>query len=93
MTDTMKHYQIGMNTPQAWEELHILLCNQIPQDPFVPSRAVVCSNDMGWVKTSGVYLLTEQEAQQLAQHPQVSYLHLDPDTYPELFRGIPIEYI
>lgn len=93
MEDEMKFYQIGTTSEDTWDHLHLLLTQTTILENNIPIRAVECNDEMTWTKTSSVYKLTEEEAEILKNHPLVTYVHLDPASYPEIHKSVKIRYI
>jgi hypothetical protein len=93
MEDTMKYYQLGVKSEADWDVLHQLLTSSTPEENSVPTREVECTDEMLWTATSSVYRLTDEEAAMLKNHPSISYIHLDPASYPELHKTIKVNYI
>jgi len=86
MSDTeKKYYQLGAKTEADWDAIHAVMMQDGTLDDNIPSRAVDCVNDMLHSPTRSIYLLTDSEAEQLANHPGILFIHLDPGFYPEKF--------
>lgn len=86
-----KHYAISATTEQAWEELHRILTQDGSIDDNIPSRAITCTDLKEHSPTRAVYLMTDDEATQLANHPDIKYVHVNYADYPEMFPPRPDE--
>jgi len=86
-----KYYTIGATTPEAWERIHAVLTQDGTLDDNIPPRSVECVDLKEHSPTRAVYLLDDNEAAQLSQHPDVKFIELDRSKYPELFPSPPNE--
>ena len=91
MSDTeKKYYQLGAVTESDWDAIHAVMMQDGTLEDNIPSRSVECTDDMIHSPTRSIYLLTDQEAEQLKNHPGILFIHLDPNHYPEKFH-VPTE--
>jgi hypothetical protein len=80
-----KYYVIGTTTPEAWERVHAIMMQDGTLDDNLPCRSVECTDLKEHSPTRATYLLDDQEAEQLRQHPEVKFVHLDHAKYPDLY--------
>ena len=80
-----KYYSIATTTPEAWEYVHSLLTADGSIDDNIPSRTIECVDPKDHSPTRAVYLMTDEEAAQLNQHPDVVYVELNKADYPDLY--------
>ena len=81
------HYQLGTHTKEQYDALDISLRDA--DDPTYVARAVSQTDSILHSPTRGVFWLSEEEAAELAQNPQVAFIHKNPDNYPEEFPDPP----
>ena len=86
-----KHYVIGTTTPEAWEYLHAVLTQDGTLEDNIPTRSVDCVDFKDHSPTRAVYLLDDQEADQLSQHPDIKFVQIDQSKYPDLYPPRPDE--
>lgn len=86
-----KYYQLGANTEADWDAIHAIMMQDGTLEDNIPSRSIECTNDMPDSPTRSIYLLTDEEAEQLKNHPGILFIHLDPTHYPEKFHVPPEE--
>lgn len=86
-----KYYAVGATTPEGWAFVHTILTQDGTLDDNIPSRPVECADLKEHSPTRAVYLLTDQEAEQLSQHPDIKFIHLDHACYPDLYPPNPDE--
>ena len=86
-----KLYQISTNTEEEWDALHAILVQDSSLENNIPSRAVECTDYKWHSPTRSTYLLTEDEAGQLSQHPSIKFINIDYTSYPEEFKPPPKE--
>jgi hypothetical protein len=60
-------------------------------DDNIPPRPVECVDLKEHSPTRAVYLLDDAEAEQLSQHSDIKFIHLDQSKYPDLFPPKPDE--
>lgn len=89
-----KHYIVGCYTPDDWQYIHEVLMQDGTLEDNIPSDQIDCSNLREHSDINAVYLLTDEEAEQLRNHPKVKYVHYDFETYPgEDIRPQPCKYL
>lgn len=86
-----KYYAVGATSPEGWERVHEILMQDGTLDDNIPSRAVECADIMDHSETRSVYLLTDEEAQQLSNHSDISFVEINKSSYPDLPRPSPDE--
>lgn len=86
-----KYYAVGATTPEGWELVHSILTQDGTLDDNIPSRSVECADLKEHSPTRAVYLLTDEEAEQLSQHSDIKFIHLDQSKYPDLYPPCPDE--
>jgi hypothetical protein len=79
---TLKKYTISVTEPQYWHEIHDLLCTSTSCG-HIPDREVSCHDEKDHSPTRGTFILHSNEAEDLKNHPNVSWVELDPTEYPE----------
>lgn len=79
---TLKKYTISVTEPQYWQEIHDLLCTATSCE-HVPDREVSCHDEKEHSPTRGTFILHDNEAESLKNHPHISWVELDPSSYPE----------
>lgn len=78
-------YTLGCNTAEEWQQLHQELINDGCTDSCIPSRCVECADLKEFSETRASYLLTDEEAAELKNHPSIHYIHLDPQVHTEAY--------
>jgi len=73
----MKKYQLAVINADAWDSIHHLLCDETDEEN-IPNRAVECFDDKLHSKTRGTFLLDDDEALELSNHPLVKWIEVDP---------------
>lgn len=86
-----KYYAVGATTPEAWERVHSILTQDGTLDDNIPPRAVECVDLKEHSPTRAVYLLSDEEAEQLSQHSDIKFINIDQSKYPDLFPPRPDE--
>jgi hypothetical protein len=81
-----KYYAVGATSPEGWEHVNEVLLQDGTLEDNIPARAVECTDLMEHSDTRAVYLLTDEEASQLANHPDVLFVQLNTIDYPEFPR-------
>jgi hypothetical protein len=76
-----KLYEIGCYTPDDWKYIHEILTQDGTLDDNIPSRSVDVGDIRSHSEVRGVYLLDDEEVEQLKNHPKVRYVSLDYDSY------------
>ncbi len=84
-----KYYAIGATTPEAWEYVHSVLTQDGSLDDNIPTRPIECTDLKEHSATRAVYLMTDAEAAQLSNHPDIKFIELDKSQYPDLYPPAP----
>jgi hypothetical protein len=86
-----KYYVVGVTTPEVWDRVHAALTQDGTLDDNIPSEAIECVDLKEHSPTRAVYLMTDEEAEQVSHCPDVKFVDLDQSKYPELFPPRPDE--
>jgi len=88
-----KIYTIGVKEGK-WEEVHNLLITKTCGCDCIPDRKVDCYDPIDHSKTKSTYNLTDEEVDLLKNHPDILWIELDVNSYPELYpsKGLFGEY-
>jgi hypothetical protein len=82
-----KFYSVGCYTSSGWDHIHEeLTCDGCDDESCIPKRCVECCDEKQHSETRAVYLLTDEEAEDLKNHPDVKFVNLDTTKYPEIFK-------
>lgn len=81
-----KYYAVGVYTSQDWQTLHDALTTENSSISYVPSRPVEVTDMQEHSETRAVYLLTDEEAQELSKHPNVKFVNINYTSYPNQFK-------
>ena len=87
-----RSYTVIVSSSDLYDSMESLLTTPGTTDSLVPSRAVTQTDSKPHSSTRATYLLTDDEAQLLRQHPSVLAVHLDMTVYPEIY-AVPPENI
>jgi len=80
-----KRYAVGCYTPEDWEYIHEVLMQDGTLEDNIPNNAVKCTNIKDHSLTRAVYLLDDEEVEQLRKHSRVKYVEIDVPSYHEEF--------
>ena len=86
-----KLYTIGCYTKEDWEHIHEVLMQDGTLEDNIPSSSIECADEKGHSETRGTYLLDDEEAAALKDHPRVEYCHVDYQSYPGTYAPEPGE--
>lgn len=86
-----KYYVIGCTSPEAWEYVNSVLTQDGSIDDNIPSRPVECTDPKDHSPTRAVYLMTDEEAEQLSKCPEITFVHVNQSDYPDLYPPRPDE--
>jgi hypothetical protein len=86
-----KYYAVGATTPEAWDYVHDLLTQDGSLDDNIPARSIECTDLKDHSPTRAVYLMTDEEAAQLGNHPDIKFIQLNIANYPDLYPPKPDE--
>lgn len=87
--DAKKEYYVGCYTDDDWNYVHEILMQDGTLEDNIPSHCCDCVNDCKHSPTRGIYLLTDQEAQELKNHPRVEYVNINAAKYPGTYSDNP----
>lgn len=76
----MYKYTLAVTSPEYWNTIHNALIVDSNEDG-IPDRKVTCSDTKEHSPTRGTYLLTHEEAKEIAKHSQVKWIELSPSDY------------
>lgn len=80
-----KYYTVGVNAPEVWEYVHSILTQDGSLEDNIPPRSIECVDEKEHSPTRAVYLMTDEEAAQISNHPDISFVDLDKSQYPDLY--------
>lgn len=86
MSTQKRIYAVGGHTPEDWDYIHKVLLHDETTEEFVPYRCVDCVNLKEHSLTRAVYLLTDEEAEELKNHSKVKFIHLDIPSNPDVYK-------
>ena len=84
-----KLYTIGCYTKEDWEHVHEVLMQDGTLEDNIPPSSIECADEKGHSDTRGTYLLDDEEAAALKDHPRVEYCHIDYQSYPGTYAPEP----
>lgn len=84
-----KYYVIGATTPEAWQHVHDVLTADGTLEDNIPTRAIECTDLKEHSDTRAVYLMTDEEAEQLSNHPDIKFIQINVANYPDTPRPPP----
>lgn len=86
-----KLYTIGCYTKEDWEHVHEVLMEDGTLEDNIPPSSIQCADEKGHSETRSTYLLDDEEAAALKDHPSVEYCHIDYQSYPGTYSAEPDE--
>ena len=86
-----KYYSVGTTSPEAWEYVHSVLTHDGSIDDNIPTRPIECTDTKEHSPTRAVYLMTDEEAAQISNHPDIKFIQLNIANYPDLYPPKPDE--
>ena len=89
----LKKYTLGTHTAEQWPEIYELLTTEDTNNDGIPDRLVSCEDDKVHSPTRGTFLLSDEEAEDLKNHPSIKFIHLDLPSYPEQFKAPPDQLV
>ena len=84
-----KIYAVGCYSPEDWDYIHEVLTRDGTIEDNIPYEPIDCIDLKEHSSTRAVYLLSDDEAEELKNHPKVQFVHLDYASYPEQFKAPP----
>ena len=86
-----KLYAVGCYSSEDWQYIHELLVQDGTLEDNIPHECCDCADLKEHSETRAVYLLTDQEANELLKHPRVEYVHENYESYPCKYKPDPEE--
>jgi hypothetical protein len=86
-----KLYAVGCYSAEDWEYIHEVLLKDGTLEDNIPKESIECADLKEHSSTRAVYLLTDQEANELLNHPRVEYVHENYESYPCKYKPNPEE--
>lgn len=86
MSTQKRMYAVGCHTPEDWDHIHEVLLQDESTEDFVPCHCVECADLKEHSLTRAVYLLTDEEAEELKNHAKIKFIHLDIPSNPDVFK-------
>ena len=86
-----KLYAVGCYTSEDWDYIHEVLLKDGTIEDNIPCSCIECVDLKEHSLTRAVYLLTDQEAEELLNHPKVEYVHENYESYPIKYKAPPEE--
>jgi hypothetical protein len=86
-----KYYAVGVTTSEVWDNVHRILTQDGSLDDNIPTRPIVCTDTKEHSPTRAVYLMTDEEAAQISNHPDIKFIQLNIANYPDLYPPKPDE--
>ena len=80
----MKKYTVKVTSPEYWQEIHDLLCEETACD-HIPDRQVSCWDEKLHSPTRGTFELEDAEAEELKNHEYIEWVELSPTDNPDSF--------
>ena len=80
----MYKYTLAVTSPEYWDTIHQALIIDSNEDG-IPDRKVTCTDSKNHSPTRGTYELTEEEAEEISNHPQVKWIELSPSDHPHVY--------
>jgi hypothetical protein len=80
----MKKYTVKVTSPEYWQEIHDLLCEETSCD-HIPDRKVSCWDEKLHSPTRGTFELEDAEAEELKNHEHIEWVELSPTDNPDSF--------
>jgi hypothetical protein len=84
-------YAVGCYSAEDWEYIHEVLLKDGTLENNIPKESIECADLKEHSATRAVYLLTDQEANELLNHPRVEYVHENYESYPCKYKPNPEE--
>jgi hypothetical protein len=81
-----KVYQIGCHTEAGWDIVHELLTRDGTLEDNIPSRSVELVDYKEHSPTRSTYLLSDEEAQELKNRPEIKFVNIDYTTYIDEYK-------
>lgn len=86
-----KLYAVGCYSAEDWQYIHEVLMKDGTLEDNIPKESIECVDLKEHSDTRAVYLLTDEEAKELLNHPRVLYVHENFESYPQKYKAPPEE--
>lgn len=86
-----KLYAVGCYSAEDWEYIHEILMRDGTLEDNIPCHCIECVDSKEHSPTRAVYLLDDEEAKELRNHPRVQYVHENFESYPQKYKAPPEE--
>ena len=86
-----KVYCVVCKDASDWNEIHGYITNENEIDG-IPNRKIDCSDECKTSDRMASYVISDEEAEQLKNHPKVFGVNLDPSYYSGTFRGLGVTF-
>jgi hypothetical protein len=86
-----KLYAVGCSSAEDWQYIHEVLMKDGTLEDNIPCDCVECVDLKEHSDTRAVYLLSDEEAKELHNHPKVLYVHENFESYPQKYKAPPEE--
>jgi len=84
-----KLYAVGCYTAEDWQYIHEVLLKDGTLEDNIPHHCCECADLKEHSETRAVYLLSDEEAAELLNHPRVEYVHENYESYPCKYKPNP----
>lgn len=88
-----KLYAVGCYTAEDWDYIHEVLTKDGTLEDNIPCDCIECVDLKEHSATRAVYLLSDEEAEELRNHPRISYVNINYSSYKKTFKIPPEELI
>lgn len=85
MSDQKRTYAVGCYSATDWNCIHDELTHEGCISNYITTRIVECVDEKKHSDTRAVYLLTDAEAEELKNHSDIKYVHLDIPSNPDVY--------
>ena len=88
-----KEYGVYCHTKEDWKHVHEILMQDGTLEDNIPSRSVDCPSACNHSDVRGIYLLDDDEVEQLRNHPGVANVTINAAAYPGTYMDNPDDLI
>ena len=88
-----KEYCVFCHTKEDWKHVHEILMQDGTLEDNIPSRSVDCPSACNHSDVRGIYLLDDDEVEQLRNHPGVTNVTINAAAYPGTYMDNPDDLI
>lgn len=89
--EAKKLYAVGCHSAEDWIYIHQILTRDGTLEDNIPCDCIECVDLKEHSETRAVYLLNDEEANELRSHPRVLYVHENFESYPQKYKAPPEE--